>query len=307
MCNVVLEWFGLDTRMTRLPSNLTIEVGSRPLKHMRTGWAWVNKCEQENSTLMDLCECWARLVKGGALFMELKAGGRVEWNCAYGWAQHLHSIHTAWNTQHWLWPFFVCCPHHAPSCPINFTPIHFFRVHSTETYWSHWSLSKGQSRYYLRGRVLSLAWVRRTICQSKSGSEQRTRRPAWFPTKRRNLNRCSMVRRYVKNNMNMHEWYPPSISYSGKGSKMTLLFRYPWNSTRATFCATSMWLLLFAHCPAATLFCQQLHVAEGWSCCVPSSGDMPANIIHVCLCTKPPHILRLSDVFQMGISWGYRL
>lgn len=137
MCNVVLEWIGLDTRMTRLPSNLTIEVGSRPLKHMRTGWAWVNKCEQENSTLMDLCECWARLVKGGALFMELKAGGRVEWNCAYGGAQHLHSIHTAWNTQHWLWPFFVCCPHHAPSCPIHFTPIHFFRVHSTEPYWSH--------------------------------------------------------------------------------------------------------------------------------------------------------------------------
>jgi hypothetical protein len=116
MCNVVLEWMWLDTRMTRLPSNLTIEVGSRPLKHMRTGWAWVNKCEQENSTLMDLCECWARLVKGGALFMELKAGGRVEWNCAYGGAQHLHSIHTAWNTQHWLWPFLCVAPimpHHA--------------------------------------------------------------------------------------------------------------------------------------------------------------------------------------------------
>ena len=125
MCNVVLEWFGLDTRMTRLPSNLIIEVGSRPLKHMRTGWAWVNKCEQKKSTLMDLCECWARLVKGGALFMEPKAGGRVEWNCAYGGAQHLHSIHTAWNTQHWLWPFFVCCPHHAPSCPIMPHPFYF--------------------------------------------------------------------------------------------------------------------------------------------------------------------------------------
>jgi hypothetical protein len=314
MCNVVLEWIGLDTRMTRLPSNLTIEVGSRPLKHMRTGWAWVNKCEQENSTLMDLCECWARLVKGGALFMELKAGGRVEWNCAYGGAQHLHSIHTAWNTQHWLWPFLCVAPimpHHAPSILLRSISFGFIQLNHTEAT----SLSKGQSRYYLCGRVLSLAWVRRTICQSKSGSGQRTRRPAWFPTKRRNINRCSMVRRYVKNNMNMHEWYPPSISYSGKGSKMRLLFRYPWNSTRATFCATSMWLLLFAHCPAATLFCQQWHVAEGWSCCVPSSGDMPANIIQVCLCTKPPHILRhpvckmhtFQMFFQMGTSWGYRL
>ena len=195
-----------------------------------------------------------------------------------------------------------------PSCPIMPHPFYSDPFLSGSFNWTILKpLKPVKSRYYLCGRVLSLAWVRRTICQSKSGSGQRTRRPAWFPTKRRNLNRCSMVRRYVKNNMNMHEWYPPSISYSGKGSKMTLLFRYPWNSTRATFCATSMWLLLFAHCPAATLFCQQWHVAEGWSCCVPSSGDMPANIIQVCLCTKPPHILRhpvcKMHTFQMFFRW----